>query len=131
MDIETLCVVSAFAPGNDVRSTEERGIGDAGERAAALPVVHEAGAENVLSDPLDDEPLDLGAFRELCCLVMEGFQRRVRKAGGKLVNTRQDRVEFCEIRDGVTDQAGPGEFGGQEIHFSRDASMVDGDEPRA
>jgi hypothetical protein len=46
VDVEALGVVVAFAPGYDVGSAEKCGIRDASERAAALPVIHEAGAEN-------------------------------------------------------------------------------------
>ena len=73
MDVETLGVGFALGPRNDVGGTEERGVADAGERTAALPVVHEAGAEDVLTDALDDESLGLGGFGEISRLLVKGF----------------------------------------------------------
>ena len=33
-------------------------------RAAGSPIIHQGGAEDVLADALDDEPLDLGRLRQ-------------------------------------------------------------------
>jgi hypothetical protein len=40
------------------------GIGDTGDRAAGSPIIHQGGAEDVLADALDDEPLDLSRLRQ-------------------------------------------------------------------
>jgi len=53
--VEPLLVV-AVGPWDDVRSAQERGIGDAGEGAVTAPVVHESIAEYVLADALDHQP---------------------------------------------------------------------------
>jgi hypothetical protein len=47
-----------------VRGAQQGGIGDAGDRAAASPIIDQGDAEDVLADALDDEPLDLGCLRQ-------------------------------------------------------------------
>ena len=63
MHIEALRVL-AFGPAHNVGSSKQGRIGDAGDRAAGSPIIHQGGAENVLADALDDEPLDLGRLRQ-------------------------------------------------------------------
>jgi hypothetical protein len=42
-----------------VTGAQKLGLVDPGDWAPPAPIVHEAFAENVLTDPLHDEPLDL------------------------------------------------------------------------
>src|SRR5262245_58271435 len=58
MYVEALLVL-ALRPRHDVRCTQERRLGDAREWAATSPIIHKRGAEDVLADPLDDQPLHL------------------------------------------------------------------------
>jgi hypothetical protein len=53
VDIEALRI-AAFRPGHDLRGSQQRGISDAGDRAAGPPIIHQGGAEDVLADALDD-----------------------------------------------------------------------------
>src|SRR5437762_14249317 len=53
VDVEPLRVV-AFRPGHNVRSAEQPGLGDAGERAAPAPIIHQSVAKHVLADALND-----------------------------------------------------------------------------
>lgn len=62
VDIEALGIAEAFAPGDDVGGTQKWRVSDTGEWAAALPVVHEAGAENFLPNALDHEALGFGGL---------------------------------------------------------------------
>lgn len=61
MNVQPLGIAGAILPGNDVAGAQERRIGDPGQGAAALPIGHHPVAEYVLTDPLDDQPLGLGA----------------------------------------------------------------------
>src|SRR5579863_173031 len=61
--VEALYIV-AFGPRNDVGGAQQSRIADAGDRAAASPVVDQGAAEDVLTDALDDEPLGLGGLRQ-------------------------------------------------------------------
>ncbi len=130
MNVETLSVVVEFAPGDDVRRAEESWIGDAGERASALPVVHEAVAEDVLADPLDDETFGFGGFGKLGGLLVKDLQRRVRETVGELVEARQDGVEFGEGGKRVAVKPRTGDDDGWQGQFRRYARMVEGEEPR-
>ena len=42
-------LVVAVGPGHDVRGAEERGLSDAGERTAAIPIIYQ-GAKQILAD---------------------------------------------------------------------------------
>src|SRR4051794_37427366 len=74
VDVEALHVV-AFRPGHNVRSAEQPGLGDAGERAAPAPVVHQRVAKHILADALDDETLCLGGSRQHGGLGMKARER--------------------------------------------------------
>ena len=54
-----------------------------------------------------------------------------RKAGGELVEARQDVVEGGEGREGVAGSGRAGEVGGRERQFRHHTRMVEGEEPRA
>ena len=79
MDIEALRV-TAFGPGHDVGGAQQGGVGDAGDRAAGSPIIHQGGAEDVLADALDNEPLDLGRLRQAGGLCAKPDERRIREA---------------------------------------------------
>jgi hypothetical protein len=51
------------------------GIGDTGDRAAGSPIIHQGGAEDVLADALDDEPLDLSRLRQAAGLRAKPGER--------------------------------------------------------
>ena len=87
MDVEAL-LVAAVGPGHDVRGAQQRRIGDAGERAATAPVIHQGIAEDVLADALDHQPLGLGGSRKARRLGVKARERRVGQADGELVVDR-------------------------------------------
>jgi hypothetical protein len=61
-----------------VRGAQQGGIGDAGDRAAASPIIDQGDAEDVLADALDDEPLDLSCLRQADALRTKLGERGVR-----------------------------------------------------
>ena len=63
MHAEPLLVVT-FGPRDDVGGAQQGGIGDAGDRAAATPVIHQRISEDVLANALDYEVLGLGILRQ-------------------------------------------------------------------
>lgn len=63
-DIETLGVALAIGPGFDVARAKQLGHGEAGDGAAALPIVYESGAEDILANPLHDETFGLSGPRQ-------------------------------------------------------------------
>ena len=56
-------------------------------RAAGSPIVHQRGAEDLLADVLDDEPLRLGRLRQTGGLRTKPGERGVGKADGELVDS--------------------------------------------
>jgi hypothetical protein len=80
VDVEPFRIALALRPWDDVRCAQQRRVGDTSERAAALPVIHQAGAENVLADPLHHQPLDLGCLGQIRHAKLEFAQRRVGQA---------------------------------------------------
>ena len=107
MDVEALGISSAFTPRHDVRCAQEFGVGDTGEGTASLPLVHQAGTENILADTLNDQAFGLGGGGQLIRPLMKGLEGRIREPGGQLVKPRQDGVERGERGEGVAGDAGP------------------------
>jgi hypothetical protein len=62
MDVEPFGIALTIGPGNDVRGAQQGRVGDAGQRAAALPVIHQARAKNTLADPLHHQPFSFGCM---------------------------------------------------------------------
>jgi hypothetical protein len=127
--IEPLRVI-AFGPGHDVGGTQQGGIGDAGDRAAGAPIIHQGRAEDVLADALDDEPLGLGRLRQVGGLCAKPGEQRIGKADAELVDAVErgmERGEGVEVEGG---EAGPGQARGlQGRKFHRHARMIDREEP--
>ena len=90
--IEPLRVV-AFGPRDDVGGPQQLRIGDAGDRAAGSPIVHQRGADDLLAHVLDDEPLGLGRLRQTGGLRTKPGERGVGKADGELVDSVEGRME--------------------------------------
>ena len=132
MDVEAFRVGFAFGPGDDVGGAEQGWVGDSGQRATGLPVVEQAVAEDVLADALDGEALDFGGPGESGGLMLEDVQRRIRQAGGELVEARQHGVESGERGEHVARQAGAGDIrGGWHLPFADNAGVIDGEQPGA
>jgi hypothetical protein len=55
--------VAAVRPRHDVGGTRQSGLGDAGQRTAASPVIHQRVTEHVLADALDNQPLSASVVR--------------------------------------------------------------------
>ena len=96
MDVEALLVV-AVGPGHDVGRAQQRRIGDAGQRAPAIPVVRQGVSEYILADALDHPALGLGCPRKICGLGLEAVERRLGQAHGELVDAVERGVQ---LRDG-------------------------------
>ena len=96
MDVEAFGVTFAIAPRNDVRGAKKSRIGDAGERAAALPIVDQSSAKNVLADPLGDEPFGLGRLGEVLVFASNSLSG----ASGRLTPTRRRAAAPYKVRRG-------------------------------
>ena len=112
MDVEPFGIALAFDPVDDVRRAQQGLIGDAGQRAAALPVNHQAGTKNVLADPLHHQPLGLGYLGQSCDANLEFPQRRVEQAYTQRINAIQCRIESAERIEGIAGFVRTGQEGG-------------------
>lgn len=128
--VEPLGIAFAICPRDNVGCTQERRIGDPRQRATPLPVVHQAIAKDVLSDPLHNQTLDLGGPRQVSHAPFEFSQRRVRKAYRQSIDAIQRRIEFAQRIEGVASRAGARYGGGWQIQFRDDAGMVGCEKPR-
>src|SRR5579883_380289 len=106
MDVEALRIARAVRPADDVRGAQQRPLGDAGERAAALPIVEQRVAEDVLPDTLHDEPLRLGRARQPCGFRFEPGERRRRQADAEPVNAIERGIERRQRRKSPRPDAG-------------------------
>ena len=95
MDVEALLVV-AVRPGDDMGGAQQRRIGDAGQRAPAIPVIHQGGAEHVLADALDHPALGLGGAGKICGLGLEAVERRLGQAHRQLVDAIQRGMQLLD-----------------------------------
>jgi len=100
VDVEPFLVSLAVGPGLRVACAKERAVRNARDRAATAPIVFEGGAEDVLSDPLLGEALDLGALGHGPGLLAVGRKRGIgqgpyerRGAADGLVRVRAARLE--------------------------------------
>lgn len=80
MHIEPLGVAFALRPGNDVRRAQQGRVRNSCQRAAPLPIVHQADAEYVLADPLHDQTFGLCGPRQARHATFEFQQGCIRKA---------------------------------------------------
>ena len=90
--IEPLRVV-ALGPRQDVGGAQQGGVGNADDRAAAAPVIHQRSAEDVLADALDDEALDLGDLRQAGDASAKSAERCLGQADAQPVNPVERGVE--------------------------------------
>ena len=129
--IETLRVV-AIGPRHDVGGTQQGGIGDAGDRAAAAPVIDQRGAENVLADALNDEPLGLGRLRQACGLRAKPGERGVGKADAELIHAVERGMEYGQAAEFEGRLAGSDQGRRRQGRkLRRDTRMIDREEPGA
>jgi hypothetical protein len=98
-DVEALGVAGAVGPGLDVARAEQLWDGEAGDGAAALPVLEQAVAEEVLADALDDEALGLGGLRQRCGLLLEAVEQLVGQRLAELEGAAQQPVERRDVGD--------------------------------
>lgn len=130
MHVQPGGVRPAMFPGNDVGSPQQVWIADAGEGAAALPVLHEAGAENVLTDALNHQPLGLSCAGQATNLSRKLLQRRIGEAGGEGIDPWQHSIEGAKVGEAVAGQTRAGHGGGGEANGLNDSAMIQGQEPR-
>jgi hypothetical protein len=101
--------VDAFGPGHDVGGPQQSGVGNAGDRAAGSPIIHQGGAEDVLADALDDELLDLGRLRQAGGLRAKPAERGVGEADAELVDAVERGMERGQGVQAKGGDAGPGQ----------------------
>jgi|APFEC2959095136_1045048.scaffolds.fasta_scaffold02680_3 hypothetical protein len=65
VNIEPLGVAGAILPRYDLGGAQQRGVQDAGQGVASLPVLNQPRPEYVLANALYDKPLGLGGPRKL------------------------------------------------------------------
>ena len=108
MHIEALRIV-AFDSRHDVGGAQQGEVGDAGNRAATAPIIHQRSAEDVLADALDDEPLGLGRLRQTGGLRAKSRERGVGKADAELVDAVERGVARGQTSEFEGHEAGPGQ----------------------
>ena len=64
VNVEALGVIVALGPGYDVACSQKGPVGDAGHRAAAVPVVDQSRPEDLLTNALDDQAFGLRGARK-------------------------------------------------------------------
>ena len=112
MHVQPFGITLALRPGDDVRGAQQLGVGDAGQRAAAPPVIHQAGSKNVLADPLHDQPLGLSRLGKISDTLPEFPQRRLGKADTQRIDAREYHIELAQGVEGITSFAWAGHIGG-------------------
>jgi hypothetical protein len=80
VDVEAFGVGGAVGPWFDVAGAEEFRDGQAGDGAAATPILHEAVAKDVLADALHHQPLGFRGPRQARRFFLEKVQEFVRQA---------------------------------------------------
>ena len=131
MHVKPFGVTLTFSPRDDVRGAQKGRVGDACQGAAAVPVPHQAGAEDVLADPLHDQALGFGCAWQLGYADFELAQWRIREADAERIDPIQRRVDFAQLGKGVSGFAGAGHDDSGQSELRDDASMVERQEPRA
>jgi hypothetical protein len=118
--------VRAIGPWHNVGGSEQRWLGDAGDWAAAAPVIHQGVSKNVLADALDHQPLGFGRSGKIGCLGLEAIKWRFRQAHRELVDTIERGVQLTEVREhkGRKSRTGLGR-GGHSADLRGDTGMVD------
>lgn len=106
VDIQTL-LVFAIGPRHDVRGAEQRRLGDACQRAAAAPIIHQRFAEDVLANALNHQPLGLCTLRQVFRLDAKARKRSVGQADGKLINAIKRRMQLAQSGKEEGDETGP------------------------
>ena len=128
VDVEPFGIALAFRPGDDVGGAQQGRVGDAGQGAAALPVIHQAGAKNVLADPLHHQTLGLGCPGQMR-RKLEFAQRRIGQADAQRIDASERRIEFAQRVEGEAGLARAGHGGGGQAKFGDDACVVQGEKP--
>ncbi len=105
VDVEAFLVGVAGGPWLYVARAEERAVGDAGDGAAAAPVVFEGSAEDVLTDALLGEALRFGARGHGLRLFAVRGQRRVGERADECRGAA-DRLVGMGAGGAENDQAG-------------------------
>jgi hypothetical protein len=116
---------------------QEQGLGAAGDGAAAAPVVHQRGAEQVLPHPLHDPALGRGGPGKVPDLLLERAQRRQRQRPGEpphlphqIVQRRgvgHDEGGEARRRRAVPGGPAGGEVGGDAVVIDRrDVALAHG-----
>ncbi len=88
-----------------MRGAQKCGLGDAGQGAAALPISQEHLAEDLLPDPLHNQPLGLGCLRKRPGASCKLGKRRHRQAFGKIIDAPQRAVKRRERLEPKAGQA--------------------------
>jgi hypothetical protein len=78
------------------------------DRAAGSPIIHQGGAEDVLADALDDEPLDFSRLRQAGRLRAKPRERGVGEANAELVDAVERGMERGQGVEAEGGEAEPG-----------------------
>lgn len=96
-DIEAFRIGLAVSPGFDVACAKQLGHRQSGDGAAALPVVHQPVAENLLADSLNGKPLGLGGPWHTCRLVEKHLERFVGQSPRELEGPPHETVQCRQV----------------------------------
>ena len=99
-DVEALCIRAAVGPGLDVARAQELGHPEAGDRATAIPVLEQAAAKDVLTDPPDHPAFGFRGPRQVRGFVVEIMKQRVRQRARELERAAQQAMECGNVTDG-------------------------------
>lgn len=96
--VEPLGVAVAVRPWLRMARPQQLGNGETSDGASTLPEIDEAGAEDVLSDALDHNPLGLGGGRKPPCTLPEGVERSGGERARELEGTLQQPMESRQVQ---------------------------------
>jgi hypothetical protein len=115
-----------------VRGAQQGGIGDAGNRAAASPIINQRGAKDVLADALEDEPFGFGSLRQVGGLCAKPGERGVWEADAELVGAVERGMERGQGVEFEGGEARPAyQRGWQGRKLCRDTRVINRKNPRA
>jgi len=128
--IQPLGIAFADPPRHDMRGAQESRVRNARQWATPLPIIHQAGTEYILPDPLHDQPFRVGRPWQRRGLLLELFQRRVGQTSCQLIDPRQHGVHRCGPVEGISHQTRPGHVGHRQRQRLDHPSMIQRQIPR-
>jgi hypothetical protein len=109
-----------------VGGTQERRVGDAGQRTAAIPVFEQSLPEDRLAETFNCQPLSFGGARQVGCGFLEGLQRHIGQVYAQFVDSFERLVQLAQRCECVGDETGAGNsIDSRHIEFGGDAGVGD------